>query len=209
MRCMSTIHDGGTASRGPGRPREFAVGDVLDKAIIVFSELGFHATSMARLTGALEIAEGSLYKAFKDKRGIFLAAFERYVGQRNERMARELAGARTGRECVEAILRLYAEYSHGAAGRRGCLVVGSAVDLASSDAEMAKRVTGVLKVHEKRVVDAIRRGQEDGSISSRLDAESMGRLLLCVVQGMRVLGKTGRSHGEMMGVVENALKLLD
>lgn len=206
---MNTSIDSEAESRGPGRPREFAVEHVLDKAIVVFSELGYHATSMARLTQALDITEGSIYKAFKDKRGIFLAAFERYVNQRSERMARELAGARTGRECVEAILSLYAEYSHGTAGRRGCLVVGSAVDLASSDADMAKRVSSVLKLHEKRVVDAIRRGQEDGSISSRLDAESTGRVLLCIVQGMRVLGKTGRSHGEMMGVVENALKLLD
>lgn len=209
MRDMNTSIDGGAGSRGPGRPREFAVDDVLDKAIVIFSELGFHATSMARLTDALGITEGSIYKAFKDKRGIFLAAFERYVSQRNARIAREVAGARTGRECVEAILSLYAQYSHGAAGRRGCLVVGSAVDMASTDAEMAKRVTSVLKVHEKRLVETIRQGQEDGSISSRLDAESTARLLLCVVQGMRVLGKTGRSHGEMMGVVENALELLD
>lgn len=206
---MNTSTEGVAESRGPGRPREFVLDDVLDKAIVVFSELGFHATSLARLTQALGITEGSLYKAFKDKRAIFLAAFERYVGLRNARMAQELANAKTGRESVEAILRLYAEYSHGVVGRRGCLVVGSAIDLASSDADMAKRVAGVLKVHEKRLMDAIRQGQEDGSISARLDVESAGRLLLCIVQGMRVLGKTGRSHGEMLGVVENALKLLD
>lgn len=209
MRDMNPTIDGGAESRGPGRPREFAVDDVLDKAIIVFSEYGFHATSMARLTAALGITEGSIYKAFKDKRAIFLAAFERYVSQRNARIAQELASAQTGRACVEAILRLYAEYCHGAVGRRGCLVVGSAVDLASSDADMAKRVASVLKVHEKRLVAAVRQGQGDGSISSRLDAESTGRLLLCVVQGMRVLGKTGRSHGEMMSIVENTLELLN
>ncbi|KVH58825.1 hypothetical protein WS89_18545 [Burkholderia sp. MSMB1072] len=206
---MNTSFTDRVTSRGAGRPREFELDDILDKAIIVFSEFGFHATSLGRLTAALGITEGSIYKAFKDKRAVFLAAFERYVSLRNERMARELASAQTGRQCVETILGLYAEYSHGVVGRRGCLVVGSAVDLASSDAEMAKRVASVLKVHEKRLVEAVRQGQEDGSISSRLDAESTGRLLLCVVQGMRVLGKTGRSHGEMMGVVENALELLN
>jgi hypothetical protein len=35
------------------------------------------------------------------------------------------------------------------------------------------------------------------------------RLLLCVVQGMRVLGKTGRSREEMASLVDSALKLLD
>lgn len=206
---MNNPFDHGAESRGPGRPREFDLDDVLDKAIVVFSEFGFHPTSLGRLTNALGIAEGSIYKAFKDKRTIFLAAFERYVNERNNRMAQELAGACSGRQSVKAILSLYAENSHGVTGRRGCLVVGSAVDLTSSDAEMAKRVASVLKALERRLVEAVRQGQADGSILSGVDAESAGRLLLCVVQGMRVVGKTGRSHGEMMDVVESALTLLD
>jgi hypothetical protein len=35
----------------------------------------------------MEITEGSLDKSFRDKRGVFLAAFERYVMLRNERLA--------------------------------------------------------------------------------------------------------------------------
>jgi TetR/AcrR family transcriptional repressor of nem operon len=195
--------------RSPGRPREFDLDQALDKAIGTFSENGYCATSLGKLTTAMEIAEGSLYKAFGDKRGVFLAAFERYVLLRSERLAQELASARTGRDKVRAILAVYAEYSHGEAGRRGCLVVGSAVDLASSDPEMAKRVAAVLASQERRLVEFIREGQEDGSVSSRIDAATTARLLLCVVQGMRVLGKTGRSSEEMESLVASALKLLD
>jgi TetR/AcrR family transcriptional repressor of nem operon len=195
--------------RSPGRPREFDLDLALDKAIGAFSENGYHATPLGKLTVAMEIAEGSLYKAFRDKRGVFLAAFERYVMLRGERLARELAGARTGRDKVRAILAVYAEYCHGKTGKRGCLVVGSAVDLASSDPEIAKRVTAVLASQERRLVEFIREGQEDGSVSSRVDAAVTARLLLCVVQGMRVLGKTGRSREEMASLVDSALKLLD
>jgi TetR/AcrR family transcriptional regulator, transcriptional repressor for nem operon len=195
--------------RSPGRPREFDADQALDKAIGTFSENGYHATSLGQLTAAMEIAEGSLYKAFHDKRGVFLAAFERYVILRSERLARELAGARKGRGKVRAVLAVYAEYSHGKSGRRGCFVVGSAVDLASSDPEMAKRVATVLASQERRLVEFIREGQEDGSVSSRVDAAITARLLLCVVQGMRVLGKTGRSREEMASLVDGALKLLD
>ncbi|MFM0046023.1 TetR/AcrR family transcriptional regulator [Paraburkholderia sediminicola] len=182
---------------------------MLDKAIGVFSEFGYHATSLGRLTTAIGITEGSLYKAFSDKRAVFLAAFERYVELRNNRLVEELARADSGRERVRAILNVYAGYSHGSLGRRGCLVVGSAVDLSSSDQDMAKRVRIVLDGHEGRLVDAIRQGQVDGSISMGIEAESAGRLLLCVVQGMRVLGKTGRSHDEMLEIAESALRLLD
>jgi TetR/AcrR family transcriptional repressor of nem operon len=195
--------------RSPGRPREFDLDRALDKAIGTFSENGYCATSLGKLTAAMEIAEGSLYKAFRDKRAVFLAAFERYVMLRGERLAQALANARTGRDKVRAILAVYAEYSHGKTGRRGCLVVGSAVDLASSDPEIAKRVDAVLTNQERRLVEVIREGQEDGSISSRVDAATTARLLLCVAQGMRVLGKTGRARGEMASLVDAAMKLLD
>jgi AcrR family transcriptional regulator len=195
--------------RSPGRPREFDLDHALDKAIGTFSENGYYATSLGKLTAATEIAEGSLYKAFRDKRGVFLAAFERYVMLRSERLAQELANTRTARDKVRAMLAVYAEGSHGKTGRRGCLVVGSAVDLASSDPEMAKRVAAVLASQERRLVEFIREGQEDGSVSSLVDAAVTARLLLCVVQGMRVLGKTGRSREEMASLVDSALKLLD
>jgi TetR/AcrR family transcriptional repressor of nem operon len=195
--------------RGPGRPREFDLDVALDKAIAAFSELGYHATSLSKLTDAMEITEGSLYKAFRDKRAVFLAAFERYIGQRNDRLAFELASARTGREKVKAVLNVYAESSSGKAGRQGCLVVGSAVDLATSDPEMAKRAASVLTGHEKRLAGFIHQGQEDGSISSQIDSVVTARLLLCVVQGMRVLGKSGRSRDEMDRLIDPAMKLLD
>jgi TetR/AcrR family transcriptional regulator, transcriptional repressor for nem operon len=205
MRIMSASP---AAARGPGRPREFDVDAALDGAIAVFSEHGYHATSLPRLTEAMGIAEGSLYKAFRDKRAVFLAAFERYVARRAERLEAALAGARTGREKVRAMLGLYAEMSHGQAGRRGCLVVGSAVDLASTDSAMAKRVTAVLASHEKRLVGCIREGQADGSIAPGIQPEETARLLLGLMQGMRVLGKTGRSRAEMDAFAESALRLL-
>lgn len=206
---MKTSPSRSTESRGPGRPREFDLDQALDKAIDVFSESGYHATPLIKLTGAMEITEGSLYKAFRDKRGVFLAAFERYLARRNERLSRELASARTGRDRIRAVLTIYAGMSYGKQGRRGCLVVGSAVDLASTDAEMAKRVADQFAAHEQRLIDAIEQGQADGSIPAHIDATTTARLLLCVVQGMRVLGKTGRTREEMTSLVDGALKLLD
>lgn len=206
---MKTSAIRSTGSRGPGRPREFDLDQALDKAIDVFSESGYHATPLTRLTGAMEITEGSLYKAFRDKRGVFVAAFDRYLAQRNARLSRELASAQTGRDRIRAVLAVYAETSYGKQGRRGCLVVGSAVDLASTDAEMAKRVSDQFAALEQRLIDAIEQGQADGSVSVHVDAGTTGRLLLCVVQGMRVLGKTGRTRDEMTSLVDDALKLLD
>jgi hypothetical protein len=54
----------------------------------------------------------------------------------------------------------------------------------------------------------IRQGQADGSIPAAVDGEATARLMLCLLQGMRVVGKTGRSRAEMTAVAEAAMKLL-
>jgi AcrR family transcriptional regulator len=196
-------------SRSPGRPREFDTAAALDGAIRIFTRNGYHATSLAELTAAMNIAEGSLYKAFVNKRGVLDAALERYIQLRTDRLAEELAKAGTGREKIAAILMLYAEFSQGDNGRLGCLVVGSVVDLASSQPGLADRLTAVLASHERRLLDSLREGQEDGSVAPGLDAAATARLLLCVMQGMRVLGKTGRTRAEMESLVKEAQRLLD
>ncbi|MGO8161494.1 TetR family transcriptional regulator, partial [Rhizobium leguminosarum] len=42
----------------------------LDAALRVFSERGYHAAAISELNEAMGLASGSIYKAFKDKRGI-------------------------------------------------------------------------------------------------------------------------------------------
>jgi TetR/AcrR family transcriptional regulator, transcriptional repressor for nem operon len=76
------------------------------------------------------------------------------------------------------------------------------------DAEIAQRVTAALRQTETLMVDLIRQGQADGSISAVIDSKVAARLMLCLLRGMRVIGKTGRSRQEMMAVVDVAMKLL-
>lgn len=179
-------------SRSRGRPREFDIDAALDKAIAIFTERGYHGTSISDLSAALELTAGSIYKAFDDKRAIFIAALERYITLRTERLQQAMKAARNGRERVRALLALYAASSCDDEGRRGCLIVSSAVELAISDPEIADRVARSLDVHEKRLLLFIRQGQEDGSIPAHVEAAATARLLLCVLQGMRIIGKTGR-----------------
>ena len=196
-------------SRSRGRPRKFDLDAVLDKAIIVFTEKGYHGTSISDLSAALELTAGSIYKAFDDKKAVFTSALERYITLRTDRLQQALKSAESGREKIRTLLALYAQDSQEAQGRRGCFIVSSAVELSISDPDIAQRVAQSLDVHEQRLARFIRQGQEDGSIAAHVDVAGTARLLLCVLQGMRVIGKTGRSKKQMNGLIDNALKVLD
>ncbi|WP_105417157.1 MULTISPECIES: TetR/AcrR family transcriptional regulator [Neorhizobium] len=198
-----------TAMRPPGRPREFEIEEALDKAIVVFSERGYHAASISGLKDAMGLAAGSLYKAFKDKKAIFLASFDRYKQVRNALLDQELAEGANGRDKVSRMLRFYAEASHGVSGRRGCLVVGTAIELAVYDTEAAERVGRSMARSEALFDTLIREGQADGSIPAAIDPAATARLLLSVTQGLRVLGKTGPNRDRAFSVVDTAMKLLD
>jgi AcrR family transcriptional regulator len=198
-----------TATRPPGRPREFEIEEALDKAIVVFSERGYHAASISELKDAMGVAAGSLYKAFKDKKAIFLASFDRYKQVRNALLDQELAEGANGRDKVSRMLRFYAEASHGVSGRRGCLVVGTAIELAVYDAEAAERVERSMTRTEAMIDGLIREGQADGSIPPTIDPLTTAHVLLSVTQGLRVLGKTGPNRDRAFSVVDTAMKLLD
>ncbi|MBB2753535.1 UNVERIFIED_ORG: AcrR family transcriptional regulator [Rhizobium aethiopicum] len=195
-------------TRSRGRPREFDAEAALDAALRVFSERGYHAASISELTEAMGLAAGSVYKAFGDKRGIFLAAFDRYRAVRRGMLGAELDRVETGRDKLRALVIFFAGSSHGQIGRQGCLVVGSAGDLALFDEEAAERVAAAFATDETLLADLIRLGQADGSISADLDISATALALLCLTKGMRVIGKTERSGEEMAAAAEAAMKLV-
>lgn len=197
-----------TVTPARGRPREFDMDEVLDKAVRIFCERGYHATSIGDLTAAMGLASGSVYKAFKDKRSVFVAALDRYKTVRDAKLREAIGSARTGKDRIREALSFYADSSCGASGRQGCLVVGSAAELATLDDEIAQWVKSALVRNEALIGELIRQGQVDGSIPMHVDSEATARLLLCLIQGMRLVGKTGRTRKEMAVVVDVAMSTL-
>lgn len=182
--------------------------EALDKAVRIFCERGYHATSISDLTDAIGLTQGSIYKAFKDKRSVFLAAFDRNRAVRGKELDRVINTGTTGLDRIRKALAFYVKSSHGAEGRQGCLVVGSAAELATFDEEVGRRVTAAFNRNEALMTGLIQQGQTDGSIPARVDAKATARLMLCLLQGMRVVGKTGRTREEMGAVVKVALGTL-
>lgn len=161
----------------------------LDRAVRVFCERGYHATSIGDLTAAMRLATGSVYKAFRDKQAVFLAAFERYAAVRREQTRSAAARGANGRERLRHMLLSYVEHSQGIEGRRGCIVVGGAVELAALDPDVRARVNAQLETNEAFIAGLIREGQADGSIPAHVAIDDTARLMICITQGMRVVGK--------------------
>jgi TetR/AcrR family transcriptional regulator, transcriptional repressor for nem operon len=65
-----------------------------------------------------------------------------------------------------------------------------------------------LKRLETLLRNLIEIGHSDGSVPPRVDVDASTCALLCLLQGLRVVGKLGRTRSEMLAAAEQALELL-
>lgn len=195
-------------TRSPGRPREFDLEVVLDRAAVVFAERGYHGTSVAHLAEATGLSAGSLYKAFPDKHAVFLAAVEHQSRHRRLQLDELQSAPPRGIDKLRAVLRHYAGLACGAEGRRGCLVVGMAVERAAVDADIARAVKLHFEQLQSRLAELVVLGQQDGSVDRALAPDDTARFLLSVMQGLRVLGKSSPTTAQTQAAVEVALRAL-
>lgn len=194
--------------RERGRPRQFDLDTALDLAMVVFREKGYHGASISDLSAVMQLTVGSIYKAFNDKHGLFLQVLARYTSLRNKALCQRLAQQPDGRACIAELLRFYLESACDIEGRRGCLLVGSAIESLQLDTELSELVNAALKRNQRTLFQLIEQSQQDGSVNPQLDADALSGVLLCLVLGMRVAGKVEDLPAREQ-LIETVLKLLD
>ena len=75
---VEEVPEGGRAKRGRGRPKCFDPEAALEKAMMLFWDRGYEATSMDDLSAAMGISPSSIYATYGDKEKLFQAAVDRY-----------------------------------------------------------------------------------------------------------------------------------
>jgi AcrR family transcriptional regulator len=86
-----------------GRPREFDIDEVLDRALRVFWRRGYEGATLPDLTKAMGINRPSLYAAFGSKEELLRKALDRYV-EGPAAFVREALNESTARAVAERLL---------------------------------------------------------------------------------------------------------
>ena len=173
-----------------GRPRGFDTEAAVERAMGVFWSRGYHGTALPDLLRATKLSRGSLYAAFGDKHSLFLLSLDRYIADALARIDVELAPPGEPIDGLRAYLAGYVDRTSGANGRRGCLLVATAMELAGQDVEVGRRVAGFFKAMEAKLADALSRAKMAGQLADGVEPSSAARILVCFVEGLRVVGKT-------------------
>jgi TetR/AcrR family transcriptional regulator, transcriptional repressor for nem operon len=171
-----------------GRPRKFDIEQALDTATRLFCERGYHSVSIADLTEALGILRGSLYAAFPDKHSLLLTALDRYRISQLDALRLRLNGPGLPVDCLRSVLLDWADQTSGPRGKQGCLIAVIAQELLPGDPEVAERISRHFQQMTALFEDALAGILPAGSAPAPLAAA-----LVALLQGLRVVGKTGPS----------------
>lgn len=189
------------------RPREFDEAAVLDAAMECFWANGYEATSVRDLTARTGLCGASLYNAFGDKRLLYARALDRYIedsiGARIRRCEQLAPFAAIETFFAEILERSLRDPSH-----RGCMLVNAAVEAAPPDGDLRAMVAGILVRIERFFAGCVRAGQADGTIAVSASPEDVGRHLLAVLMGTRVLARIRPEPALLAGAVATALAIL-
>jgi TetR/AcrR family transcriptional repressor of nem operon len=191
-----------------GRPREFDIDAVTEIAGRVFWEQGYHATSIESLCTSTGLFRASLYSTFGDKHGLLVAAFDRYAEGAIARLRERLQANLPPREALRNALLHYTRVAAQLSGRHGCLITNAAIELLPADEALRPHIETTLRRIASQLAAAVARGQQIGEFNPDLDEQEIATYLLCMIQGMRVLGKVNVSEKELVSIVDITMRAL-
>ncbi|MDX3754216.1 MULTISPECIES: helix-turn-helix domain-containing protein [Streptomyces] len=192
------------------RTKEFDPDAALRSALELFWRRGYEATSMTDLVEHLGVGRASIYATFGNKHELYLKALDRYQQARNPQLLRELSQPGPALPAVRAVVRRFA--TEATTERRrlsGCFVTNTAAELAPHDTAAARRVEHNWDHLETLLHSALVRAQAQGELPADRNPLALARMLLVLMQGLRVVGKASADPARVQDAAEQALTLLD
>src|ERR1700681_4102481 len=114
------------------RPKEFDQERALQRAISIFSQKGFAATSTDDLMRAMDFGRRSMYDTFGDKRALFLKSLEVYVTGKVRSINMELQTPGSPLASIRRALVRFAE-RRDLSSKDGCMGINSICEFGTRD----------------------------------------------------------------------------
>ena len=181
---------------------------VLDRAMAVFWQRGYAATSMRDLSEATGLGAAALYHRYHDKDGLFVEALRRYADEGLvERLAR-LSALQEPRAAISGFFDELIDMSVNDRDRRGCLLVNTVLDGATMSQAARDLVRKRLGDVEAFFRAQLQRAREAGRIGLEIDPGHAAEALLGTVLAIRVMARLDPDHGRLRRLAYTALASL-
>lgn len=189
-----------------GRPRQFDRDDAVARALHLFWEHGYEATSLAQLKAALGIAAPSFYAAFGSKEALFQEAVDCYLRTHGTVTACLWDAALAPRAAIEFALRGSARMQWEDGHPRGCMV---ALGVMGTDALVASGLTASRARTRAGLRACVERGIAEGMLSPGTDPQALAAVFDSFLLGLSTLARDGVPHAQIDAAITQLMMLWD
>ncbi|WP_058914002.1 TetR/AcrR family transcriptional regulator [Entomohabitans teleogrylli] len=191
-----------------GRPKTFDRDAALDKAMTLFWQHGYEATSMAHLVEATGAKAPTLYAEFTNKEGLFRAVLDRYIAQFAARHEAQLFCEQ--KSVLQALEDYFTAVSLCFTSKdtpSGCFIICTSSALAASSEEIANTIKVRHAQQQETLTRFLLQRQQHGEIPSGCDIRALASYLNCILQGMSVSAREGASVDDLLNISRTTLRL--
>jgi TetR/AcrR family transcriptional repressor of nem operon len=181
------------------RPKEFDQEKALRKAIRLFSQQGFAATSTDDLMRVMGIGRQSMYDTFGDKRALFLKALDLYVTESVHSINAELQRPGPALSAVQNALAIFAE-RNDLSSADGCMGLNAISEFGQRDADVTRITRNAARMQRQALMHVLTRAKKQDELDSDADLDSMADFFESTLAGIRMAAKAGKSRQALRNV---------
>jgi TetR/AcrR family transcriptional repressor of nem operon len=185
------------------RPVAFDTDRARDRALLLFWQRGYQATSLPDLLAAMGISRSSLYAAYGDKRGLFVECLDLFA----ERTRGILAKARERHAPLDALQFFFERHLDGPGRGRaslGCLLVNTVLEMAGVDDDLCDRASRHLTAIEGLFETTLR---DAGFTPAR--ARELAGVLMLLNEGVRVASRRRLAARAQLDPIAATFRMLE
>jgi AcrR family transcriptional regulator len=188
-----------------GRTREFDTESMLEQATRLFWRLGYDAVTIQDVEAATGLGRGSLYHAYADKEGLFLAVLDSYLENYGSAPLRHLDCPDVA-QGIQRMLKAIVARMSDPANPRGCLLTNTTLVAIGGSGRIEAKVAEAVAGMQAHLEEAIARARRERQIPRDADPKALAHFYSAVAQGLGVVHKASGDRSALNDIVAIAMR---
>lgn len=190
-----------------GRPKSFNEEDVLNKAIDIFWNNGYEATSTETLLMGMDINRGSLYHSFGSKKELFAKSLDFFAINSTKAIEQLIHDSDNP---VEGIKKFFMSLASSSMEEhnKGCFMCNTIAELNNVDQELTSKASVNLKKLENVFLKYIEIAKNNKQLTTKEDSKVLARYLLNLWNGINITRRIYKDKNELEPLIGLQLTIL-
>ncbi len=189
------------SSRGEATRRR-----IIERSAPVFNRRGYSGTSMSELMAATGLEKGGIYRHFRNKEGLAVAAFDYAWKTVTEPRRRGLDECPSSVDKLLLLVKNFVEYTGILPG--GCPLLNTAVDSDDGNVLLRCKAHAALNQWREGIAEIVRRGQHDEELRRGLDPYSVATVVIASLEGAVMMSRLENSRAPLLAVSKHLSEYL-